>query len=249
MASVPISLIVGVAFFADPSLDRLLDSRVLSLAFMFAVAGGVVFAITSFRPFLVAGEAERYIEPVLPFLNIVGLSYLSGYAFFGNAFLSLLMLSLIVISLNYFILNRKEFSTSVGSRSRISAGGMRLLGQLEKNAIKIGRPVRVVMAPTKLSFLFSANSNKGLVEFLFSVGYSESMKFEWMLEAFPDYLHLRDDLTFYREKYGIDLAIISRGLANLPRYQKIFSSFPIIFKDEEFFVVSTTPSSSNRVRD
>lgn len=239
--SVPLLTIIVIVFLLYPdAISYILRLEELRIALIFSLAGIIVFFITSIRPFVVAGEAERYIEPIIPFINIVSFSTLHKFEFnVLEISVSIALLNIIVICINYLIIHRSEFLRLSKLESSLSPSGLHLLRQLESNSRNIGRSVKVVTAPTKLSYLFSAYSEPGSVEYLFSMGYSEEYKFDWMLDAFPDYLHLREDLVFYREKYGVDVAIIAKNIVNQARYQLILNNYPVIFQDEEFFVVST----------
>ena len=75
------------------------------------------------------------------------------------------------------------------------------------------------------------------------MGYSEKDKFDWMLEAFPHYLHLREDIIFYRDKYSVDLAVISKSLVHLELYQSIIKNYPVIAQNPDYVIVSTTPNN------
>ena len=202
----------------------------------FIYAGLAIFIITSIRPFVVAGEAERYLEAIAPFIIIWAVQQVSNGSYLSEYILLSMIIQVSFIILNFILSQDSTFRRSFSDAPSIEKEFAEVLSVLQKISSKM--PFGVAFGPAKISFLagslLSSNPN---IKILYSSGFDNNFSMSWAQEAFPSYLHLRVPFSFYKERYSVNFIVLSSYLLRHESYLNEAKKYKLIFKNNKYVVL------------
>jgi len=204
-----------------------------ALGYGFAVifSAIILFLLTSLRPLLFLGQAERYLEFCLPYAAVLlALAYSRGYMSLTAA-LGLILFQLIMTIAN---LAYSHYATIKKALQPPNSGA-------NWDFLPMLKGKRILTIPIKQAFMFShADDGDNLYYYRF-INTPES-GFSY-LETDQAHFELpRPDFEFFVERYGIDTVIASKdeGIARAARHgiNYPFNEYETLFEDDKYLVVS-----------
>lgn len=195
-----------------------------------AGAAGIAFVITSVYPFLFLGEAERYVEPSVPFVTflfMVGVQ--RGHV--AEPFLSIVLLwGLVVVLLNFIFIGSDGFEQTLLPEDPDAL--------LELVQFLNGKEGNVLTIPLKYSCKISSHLPEDGLKFLIrGIQHPEGGK-QWhediRHEEHHSYPHER--LQEIVDRFEIDYLIVNRTELRERSFSYSFSAFSNVFQNNEFAV-------------
>lgn len=196
-----------------------------------SAAGIAVFILTSFRPFIIFGQAERYLEHAAPWVCIlfVWKAALLGYAYW---FLLIAYINLVGILLNFiFVMGTmylKQFSMQPEP----------LLNQALKELRKIQKP-KVLTIPTELAYLFSGYHDDPEAKYCYDWMLEDKGGLRYMLDERHVYQYPKSDLNYFVRKYGVNTIIVLKKKMERAHQFDIhydLNAFKTLFENEEYHI-------------
>lgn len=196
-----------------------------------SAAGLSVFILTSFRPFIIFGQAERYLEHAAPWICIL---FVWKAAVLGQTawFFPLFYMNLIGILLNFIVvmgpLYLKQFSMQPEP----------FLKQILKELLKIQKP-KVLTIPTELALLVSSYHDDPEAQYCYDWMLEDNGGLRYMLEERHVYQYPTSDLNYFVKKYGINTIIVLKKKLERARDFDIdydLSAFKALYENEEYQV-------------
>jgi hypothetical protein len=199
-----------------------------SLASYLALSGFIIFLVTSIKPFIVAGESERYLECVHPFFTLVFIHiYSSNLDFYKIIFVFLLM-NIIIIITNLIIIERNRYYYNLYQINNDNIED--LLTFINNHNIK---EKSIATDPPKLAFLLSTHIKGQNLKFLYGFGDDLKNGWEWMNNYFDSYNELKSDLNWYKTHSGIHYIVVYKKYINSNKYK----DYKIIYSTDSFNVI------------
>jgi hypothetical protein len=186
------------------------------------------FAVTSLRPFLFLGEAERYVEYAVPAVSVLTPAILVRY---GNAtgwliWLVIIVYSLVFVAGNHFIVVRR---CSKQKRQELEA--------LKKWLSQTQETPKILPIPAHFLGRFLVKETCHQVLF-FSDNLNEKfLSGEEFLKIFPEYPFPSDDFEYLASQYQIDLIVCEKGSISQAEKRGLnydFSNWSLIFENSEY---------------
>jgi len=194
---------------------------IYNFCFFILVSTIVTFFITSFKPFLILGQSERYMEYALPFVILL-ITFFIDNNNLDNIFIIIILIQLFILFI-IFLLKKKIYKNS--NFKEIMNDHKEVIRNIE--ILENTKKKNILCVPSKLSFSFS-QLNKNF--FYYYPWVTQNLKidgFKYMKED-SDRLYLPiKKIEKLFEKYSIDYVIIKNSLLNkydLTKYKKIFSN-------------------------
>lgn len=192
----------------------------------------LVFVLTSFKPFSVLGEAERYPEYVVPFLSFL----FAGVAYQRGAWwllLNVIILNLFVVLVNAFVLSIGKVVENLKVDNRRSDDES-LVSYLEESGYS-----RCVTVPLKLSFYVSDRMGEK-VSFYFPIIFQRKNGLMYTKDDCFVYDKIKPDVIGVFEKYKLDSLIIDIDYYNnnyLPEVGEIrLDGLCEVFRNNKFII-------------
>ncbi|MFB6307529.1 MAG: hypothetical protein ABEH43_11215 [Flavobacteriales bacterium] len=204
----------------------------------------IAFLLTSFRPFLFLGQAERYLELGTPFFLIFSVSVFFAdekinYLFVFALFLTHVML----VFINLFIIKKKElqFLKNGPNNRRI-----KLLDPILRFLQNSSSKNRVATCPCKLSFFLSFRNNDNNTEFYFkNVNKSDGTGMRYRdYDLGGQMRNGRENFDVFKlsphelaEKYGVTHFVVSRKYLDEDNELSFYlNKFKCLFENDEFLL-------------
>lgn len=194
-----------------------------------SLAACCVFLLTSLRPLLFLGQAERYLEYVVPFAAIVVSACLESSLISSNAALSILFFQVAMSLVNCI------YSHHGGVKQAVSATGSGAAQQFVDGY----EDLSILTIPTKLAFDFSTMQGKN--RFYYRAINTPDNGLLYKEDDYAWFEMPRGDLSHFRDKYGIDTVVASKPFLVKASARDVdygLDRYPVMFEDEEFLVVS-----------
>lgn len=187
------------------------------LSGLMALAALVMFVLTTLPRFVFLGEAERYIEHVLPAFALFALVAASADA--ATAMTGATLAFGITLTIVLAQLAHRQWP-HVRQAMRYPAEGYDEERAMLRLLVELGRPVRIASVPVKATFLLhdllidEALPGSERIEFYFQHVLREGDDtFQYMLDDTSDgYTYLKPDLAQLVEKYGITMLVVDGAL-------------------------------------
>jgi hypothetical protein len=206
--------------------------------FLFGWVLGCIFAfvVTSLRPFLFLGEAERYVEYAVPAISVLIPAFLFEY---GNKTSWLIGLVIFLYSLAFAVGNHFLIFRKCSKQKREE------LDTLVRWLIRMQKTQRILPIPAHFlgRILVKETHHQAL---FFSDNLSEKyLSGEEFLRVFPQYPFPSEDFEYLASQYQIDLIVCEKQ--SMPQAAKRglmydFSSWSLIFENGEYAVYQRTSS-------
>lgn len=195
----------------------------------------IIFILTSLKPFLFLGQAERYFEyssPFVCFLFIYSLIKIEASTFL-LIFLFLFQMSIILITLIYSMYNN-----FVGAlKSPLTSKEMETLVEYIK---KLDGSIRILTIPAKFSMVLSYHVNNFQTRFYYIfVNPSKGKGFDYMNDDLVAHRFPRTDIEHFKNKYGINTIVIYKKALVTAQKRGLFYKFANenpVFENQEYAV-------------
>ncbi len=203
----------------------------------------IAFIITSQRPFLFLGQAERYFEYSAPFVYFLFVVYITQFET-GYMWLEyLLVVQICIVVIIFGASNRDQVLENIHFSPGMSLEPvLSFLNTLDTRSI--------ITIPTKLSFrlsYFLFNSHRFYYRFILS----KENGFAYMDEDHVDFDAIRPDFNYFKRKYGIDLVVIDKHeYAKLHATKGVEYSFEaaqLMYENERYRVMAISVDNPNPV--
>jgi glycosyltransferase involved in cell wall biosynthesis len=192
------------------------------------IAAFVLFVLTTLPRFVFLGEAERYVEHVLPAFALFGVLATAGDA--STAMTGATLALALTLTIGVAQLAHRQWP-GIQQALRYPAEGFDEERAMLRLLVELGRPVRIASVPVKTTFLLhdllldEALPGSERIEFYFQhVLQNGDDTFRYLLDDTSDgYTYLKPDLSQLVAKYGITMLVVDSALLHDPS-----NSAPII---------------------
>lgn len=200
------------------------------------LSGVGAFILTSLRPFLLFGEAERYFEYIIGFISILFVNICLRVESEGLILLGVL-LNLIIIQL--FLIFRFKGFIRRGSKPLYKDSN---LDECISFLSKFESKPRVLTIPLKYSYYLGYHT-RGIKYYQFFVTSGNNINgFKYMTEDLAMYDYPKDDINYFVNKYNINLVVVSKNHYIEKMFKYDFESWrmDIVFENENFLIFERT---------
>ena len=209
----------------------------IQYASLMTLAACCIFLLTSFRPFLFLGQAERYLEYVVPFAAVTNVACFDASLVNGNTLYGLILFQVVMALVNciyahYATVKKAVMPTNTGTAHKF---------------VENCSGLNILTIPTKLAFDFSS-MREGNRFYYRAINTPEN----GLLYKEEDYVWFempRTDLIFFHQKYNINTIIASKSFLAIAKDKKLdygLEKYPIIFENEEFWIVSIATNDTKK---
>ena len=116
--SMPVLVVLIFWFAKSPQkLMALVDKKIIFYLLSLSSASCLAFVITSLKPFLFLGEAERYLEYSTFYINLLFVYLLLEQGIESTIVFWLVIIQLCIIFVNYFLCYQKRIAKGIGDRN------------------------------------------------------------------------------------------------------------------------------------
>lgn len=192
-------------------------------------AGTFVFLITSLRPFLFLGQAERYFEYTVPYAAIVSVDALQQGLLSEKAVLLLVLLQICFSLINAIYSN---YSLVRNALKKTTEKGV-------QDFLVRNNSLRVLTIPTKQAFDFSDQSGKN--KYYYRAINTPKNGLKYKENDYAWFEMPRPDLDHFLNAYGIDTVVADKTF--LPKAAEQGIHYPLdryetVYEDDRHIVVS-----------
>jgi len=201
--SVPAMFLLGYYFVVNrPSLSLMSNNPIIEYCSLLVGASVVVFVLTSLKPLLFLGQAERYFEYSAAPLSLLFVFYVVKTQSSLNVVFVMFLVQMCLVLINFCYLMLSEFR-----RAMKPFRGVEEIG-LVRFLKDITGKLRILTIPAKYSFglSYQLNGTGALFYHMFIDGAGKG--FRYMEEDLASYNWPRSDLEYFQRKYGINLVVM-----------------------------------------
>lgn len=232
LLNVPALLLLAYAVTGPGFVDRVLEGDPgATYAAAITTTALCTVVLTAVPPFVIFGEADRYLEYALPAVCVLTVLYLHAVDASAVSFVTLVGVQLIVIAAN------AAFVGALGSGEREPYHDTGQLAELL--AFLRGSPRRRILTiPTKLSSLLGYHCYTQH-DFYYTQVFSEENGLEHTLDAQVYYNYPRPDLEYFRETFGVDALVATKATLLDPPGGVDYGhvrALPVLFENKDFLV-------------
>jgi len=223
-------LLLVVIYISYKNLELILSSKLLSFLLFWVIASFITFFLTSFKPFLFLGEAERYLEYSITAQVIL-------FAIFVNNMV--VVNSFVTYNLAYYIFTIFMIYTVHKSRLTEEEAKSELLNWIKSKNIKNKNILTIDMTFYEIPL---TTENYILRPSSLSVLSEDEFK-----EVFIEYPYPNVNLAKLVNKYKIDLICVKKKSLDYcirRGWNYDFSQFIKVYENEEYVVYSTSKLQS-----
>jgi len=228
--SVPVLPFVLFWAFSPPTGVSIKESPVLNYCLGITLTGLAVFVLTSTKPLLFFGQAERYFEYVLPAAMIIFVNTCmkNGY---GALMVYVGVVNIVFIILDFIYSNHRLYA---GSLILEKEGSFRNLIEFLK-----GRgPWRIASIPGKLSSKLATYLPEEYRFYFYNI-HERNRGLTHILENHIAHDLIDPDLVKFKEKFEIELVVAMKEAMNLYAvygYHEPFSEFTRVYENDRYVV-------------
>ncbi len=189
----------------------------------------VVMGITSFRPWIIWGEAERYLEMAVPFIIVLLMASVPASAL--SSLWLLLLINIIIIFLTFSLMSAELIIKKLNPSRDESFGG--LIEFLESE----GGGRNIITTPYKIGHAIDATISVDN-RYYFHL-YDKHSKMDDMYSYFYSYFMFNLEIDKARTELGADTFILDRAFIGRYRELELFDSLEdveIIYENERYLV-------------
>lgn len=243
--SVPILLLIGIGLWTEPGTwSRLRGLPIQDFCLGISLVSLGVFALTSVRPFLFLGQAERYFEYSLPFVTLLAADVMihGGYGVEGWGALILLQLGLCLV--NLLVANRAVLT---GRKQRSEASGIQEVIEF----LSAQPPRRIVCIPTKLGSRIGVDADPRHALYYFGL-FRDGSGLQHYFEDHIAHHLMKPDLGHFAEVHGIDTIVAERGFPARYREEGVDFDLPedaVLFESRGYVVYDVPRALAAELRE
>ncbi len=231
--SMPVLVVLIFWFAKSPQkLITLADEKIIFYLLSLSSASCLVFAITSLKPFLFLGEAERYLEYSAFYINLLFVYLLLEQGIESNIVFWLVVIQLCIICANYFFVMKSELLKALGI-------GVELSFRALINFLQQQEDLRVLCIPTKISFKIATALDHSDTLFYYNFVTKDIDGFQYMKDDMVAYRFVRPDFNYFSQKYAINTLVVQKSDLIVVHRQGIdynFEALNKVFENDEYVV-------------
>ncbi|MCP3678305.1 MAG: hypothetical protein GY721_12155 [Deltaproteobacteria bacterium] len=233
--SVPIFFVFSVILVKyNIATSKLLwDANIFQFSMAIIISSLFAFMLTSLRPFLWLGQAERYFEYSLPFLAIVSVyTFLQLSLDYESITFSLFIIQTVIIFMT--LLFKKADLLSCNMELAEHGNFKQLLDYFEPL-----KGVKVLTLPPKLSFKISALSNNHDIKYYYRFINQPQRGFRYIEEDSVEFEVIKPDLDSIIQKYNINTIVTDNDYLETVQKRGIhytLERYKLGFKNKEYTV-------------
>ena len=231
--SMPVLVILIFWFTKSPQkLIALRDEKIIFYLVSLSAASCLAFAITSLKPFLFLGEAERYLEYSAFYINLLFVYLLLEQGIESTIVFWLAVIQLCIIFANYFFVIRRELLKALGIGTALPF--KTLIDFLQQQ-----EDLKILCIPTKISFKIATELDHPNTLFYYNFVTKDIDGFQYMKDDMVAYRFVRPDFNYFRQKYAINTLVVQKSDLTIARRQGIdydFEALNKIFENDEYMV-------------
>jgi hypothetical protein len=204
ITSVPMLFILLYLVFDNQIfLKDILDDQVMLYLGILTVSDCIIFMLTSLKPLLFLGEAERYLEFCIAPVVIVFTYYLYVYSMAAEqSILLILLVHMSIIIFNFLYLKIEDFTGELRwDYDKNLKGVIEFLNQSQPN--------RIITVPVKMAYVVSALSEPKH-KFYYNLFYEKGKGLQYQSEDVVYFQLIRPDIAYFQKKYGITRLIVQK---------------------------------------
>lgn len=164
----------------------------------------ILFTLTSFKPFLFLGQAERYFEYSAPFYSLLFVLYVAIEKWDFRYIIYIVFFHLCIIILTLLNLLKSDFIKRLLNKDHLNDNVINYLKQANES-------FRILTIPNKLSYDIAAHINNPNV-FYYFINMSSEYGFEHMADDIITNRFPRQDFDWFKNKYGINAIVIDKTM-------------------------------------
>lgn len=182
---------------------NLYQAPFIKFLFVMVASSLLVFILTSLRPFLFLGEAERYFEFSCPFISILLIIFAIEMGMNENVLFLLFIFQTSIVLLQYLYVLRKQFLQSL-QPPLLDRSTQELIKYINDSTKRL----RILTIPFKISYALSfylKESDHKIYHMFLSP--DNGTGFEYMKDDSEIYNWPKRELLLFKNKYDINLVI------------------------------------------
>jgi hypothetical protein len=207
--------------------DALMYALILSLGSL------IVFVLTSLKPFLFLGQAERYFEYSAAFICYLLVGLVVGLNLDAKILVFLFLIHLIVNFATFIYLQRAMILQALTDYQ--TSKNENILDFISN----LGGDLRILTIPCKYSYQFSHELSLPNAKFYHMFVNPDEGGFAYMDRDLAEYNWPISDLSHFQDKYGINLVICSKSEAKFARERGHIYEFNLdqhIYEDADYII-------------
>ena len=231
--SMPVLVILIFWFAKSPQkLIALADEKIIFYLLALSSASCLAFVITSLKPFLFLGEAERYLEYSAFYINLLFVYLLLEQGIESSIVFWLVVIQLCIIFVNYFFVIKGELLKALGIGTALPFKALIDFLQQQEN-------LKILCIPTKISFRIATELDHPNTLFYYNFVTKDIDGFQYMKDDMVAYRFVRPDFSYFRQKYAINTLVVKKSDLTIAQKQGInynFEALNKIFENDEYMV-------------
>lgn len=231
-SALPLVLLIWI-FSADSwLLENVLSQPQTRFLFWVSVAAATACFLTSLKPLLFLGEAERYIEYAMPAIAILYVYAVAATERYETWLLYVVFFQLIGILSNFLYITKNDISSKL--QNKIHPSFRELIDFLKEQ-----KPMKIIAIPTKIAFSLGAMINEKH-HYYYSFINGPSKDYAYMKEDHIAYDLIRPDFDHFKTQYGVNTVVLSKETKINAEKNNIYydiSKYPTIFENDDFVVI------------
>jgi len=193
------------------------------------IASFCIFLLTSLKPFLFLGQAERYLEYVVPFASVVGVATFSQGLISMDVMYGLVFFQLSMTLINCIYSNYAQVKQAIAKPTPSAVQAF----------LDMSSGFSVLTIPTKFAHEFS--SMRGPNTFYYRAINTPKNGLLYKEEDYAWFEMPREDLTHFYIKYGVDTVIVHKPFLSKAQERGLdykLEQYSVLYEDDAYLVVS-----------
>ncbi len=184
------------------------------------IIGGGIFAfiLTSLKPFLFLGQAERYFEYSAPFICVLFVLYGVRQGWYVQVSMYVVVIHICIIMATFLFLTSGKFKQNVQMVDRSRDSLFSYLNQTTEE-------LRILTIKVKNSWDIACQVTNPKVIFYYLFIRSDGKGFEYMEQDFVKYNVPKPDFEIFKRKYKINTLIVETSIAETGKLGNITYDF------------------------
>ncbi|MBN1797192.1 MAG: hypothetical protein JW822_01355 [Spirochaetales bacterium] len=231
--SMPILIIILLWFVINPdNFYILLKDKITLFIFVLSLSSIIIFIVTSLKPFLFLGQAERYFEHSIFYFDLIFILYIYRFKLNENIILWVILFQIILVLFNFLFKNIKYFKMKLYDRKEVEFD--ELISFLNKK-----KSMRILTIPTKMNFKIATHIDEKRHKYYYDNISSKINGIRYMDEDQIILHYIKSDFNYFKMKYGINMIIIKKGdikYASKKGIRYNFKGLEKVFNNKEYSV-------------
>ncbi len=228
----PVLFLIYWAISDNTIINTFLNDDLLFYLSSLSISTIIIFIITSLKPFLFLGEAERYFEYSVGAIYILFVFYTSMYN--PSIIYWFVIYNIIIILINYIFLNNSKILDI--TRAKEDDNYNNLISCLSKI-----KNMKLISIPTKWNFKIasSINTNDAVFYYDHISNYYKIDGLKYMRDDFAFLYFIKPDIDSFKRKYKVNTLAVKKNdllYANKLGINYNFNKYKILFENNDYAV-------------